>query len=187
MVLAATMAAQAAVLPGWWTALHRMPRMESAFTQESESAVFGKLTKEGTLQLGRGGRFRVNYTKGITLVSDGTQLIQYDPATRTAQRMDLQNATREMPLLNVLVDPASIVSFYTVKGDGESRVILEPRRKELPKVMIEGSGTFLRRIAWTDPTGAQQTLELKRPNTPKRDFPAATFTFTAPAGTRWIQ
>jgi outer membrane lipoprotein-sorting protein len=187
MALAATMAAQATVLPGWWTALHRMSRMEATFIQESESAVFGKLTKEGTLQLGHGGRFRVSYTKGIVLVSDGIQLIQYDPATRTAQRMDLRTATREMPLLNVLVDPASIESFYTVRGDGESRVTLEPKRKELPKVMIEGSGTFLRRIAWTDPTGAQQTLDLKQPRSPKRDFPPATFIFTAPAGTRWIQ
>ncbi len=187
MVLATTMVAQAAALPGWWTALHRMPRMESPFVQESESAVFGKLAKEGLLQLGRSGRFRVGYTKGIILVSDGVQLIQYDPSTRTAQRMDLQAATREMPLLNVLVDPASIESYYSIKGDGEARVILDPKRKDLPKVVVEGSGTFLRRIAWTDPTGAQQTLELKRPSTPKRDFPAATFTFTAPAGTRWIQ
>lgn len=161
--------------------------MEASFVQESESAVFGKLAKEGILQIGRGGRFRVSYTGGIVLVSDGTQLVQYDPATRTAQRMDLQTATREMPLLNVLVDPASIEAYYTVKGDGETRVVLDPRRKDLPSVTVEGSGAFLHRMSWTDATGAEQTLELKRPSTPKRDFPPATFTFTAPTGTRWLQ
>lgn len=161
--------------------------MEAAFVQASESAVFGKLAKNGTLQLGRGGRFRVSYTKGIVLVSDGAQLIQYDPATRTAQRMDLKAATQEMPLLNVLVDPASIETYYTVRGEDERRVILEPKRKDLPKVAVEGQGSFLRRILWTDPTGAQQTLDLTQPRTPARDFPPSTFVFTAPAGTRWIR
>ncbi len=186
-ILLTAAVAHSAEAPQWWKNLHRVSRMEAAFVQESESAVFGKLTKEGSLQLSRGGRFRVAYTKGIILVSDGTQLIQYDPAAKTAQRMDLRTATRDMPLLNVLADPASLEAYYTTKADGETRMILEPKRKDLPKVTVEGHGAFLQRIAWTDPTGANQVLNLKAPRTPAKDFPSSTFIFTAPAGTRWIQ
>jgi outer membrane lipoprotein-sorting protein len=166
--------------------MHRMPRMESSFTQESESAVFGKLTKNGRLQLSRGGRFRVTYTKGIVVVSDGDQLIHYDSSIRTAQRMELRAAIRDMPLLNVLVNPDAIESFYSVTGSSETRVVLEPKRKDLPVVVVEGQSGFLRRISWTDPTGAKQVFSLKDPHSPKNGFPVSTFQFTAPAGTRWI-
>jgi len=52
LLCVALMPVQAAV-PGWWTAFSRMPSMESRFRQESESAVFGKLAREGRLALYR--------------------------------------------------------------------------------------------------------------------------------------
>jgi outer membrane lipoprotein-sorting protein len=160
--------------------------MEAEFVQESESAVFGKLTKAGTLQLATGGRLRVTYVKGMVLVSDGSKLIQYDPAARTAQRMDLRSAAKDMPLLNVLVNPSALENSYVVKAEGEDRVLLEPKRKELPEVTVEGRGAFLNRVTWTDPTGARQMLQLKNSRIPKADFPASMFKFAAPQGTRWI-
>ena len=177
---------QAAELPSWWKALPRMVRLESEFVQESESAVFGKLKKAGRLQLGSGGRLRVTYEKGLLLVSDGVNLIQYDPVTRTAQRLDLRSATRDMPLLNLLVDPAALEAAYSVKAEDEDRIQLDPKRKDLPKVTVEGRDGFLRRVTWIDGTGAKQVLELKNPHIPKTAFPPSNFSFKAPAGTRWI-
>ena len=185
-VLFAAGALQAADLPAWWKALPGLSRFESGFVQESESAVFGKLKKEGQLQLAKGGRLRVTYLKGMILVSDGTQLIQYDPMAMTAQRLALHSATRDMPLLNILVDPAALQAAYQVKAESADQVLLEPKRKDLPKVTVEGKDGFLRRVTWTDATGAKQVLELKNPHIPGQAFPPSVFTFKAPAGTRWI-
>src|SRR5512145_3326192 len=95
-LLAAAGSLGASGLPAWWTALPGLPRLESRFTQESESAVFGKLRREGKLQLAKGGRLRVTYDKGMILVADGTNLIQYDPMARTAQRLSLRTARKDM-------------------------------------------------------------------------------------------
>lgn len=186
LLLAAGMV-QGAELPAWWAALLQQPRLESEFTQISESAVFGHLKKAGLIQLDSGGRLRVSYVKGVTLVSDGKTLVQYDPSARTAQRMDLRSAVRDMPLLNVLVDPRALEASYSIRVEAPERLQLEPRRKDLPAVQAQGENGFLKRISWTDPTGAQQSVELKAPRTPKEKWPPATFTFTPPAGTRWIR
>ena len=163
-----------------------MPRLESAFVQESASAVFGKLKKEGTLQLAKGGRLRVTYQGGTVLVSDGVELIQYDPQTRTAQRLSLNAATRDMPLLNILVDPAALEDAYLVKSARADEVTLEPKRKDLLPITVEGRNGLLKRVIWVDGTGARQVLELKNPRIPRKAFPPSIFTFMAPAGTRWI-
>ncbi len=176
----------AGALPAWWKALPRTSRMECTFVQESESAVFGKLRKEGTLKLAQGGKLHVAYTKGMLLIADGRNLVQYDPIAMTAQRMDLRSAAAEMPLLNILVDPGALDTSYEAKAEDEGKVLLEPRRRNLPKVMLEGKDGMLWRITWTDGTGAKQVLELKNPQIPKVDFPATTFVFRAPVGTRWI-
>ena len=176
---------QGAELPAWWKLLPNLARLESGFIQESESAVFGKLTKTGKLQLAKGGRLRVTYEKGMVLVSDGVHLTQYDPMARTAQRLELRSATKDMPLLNILVDPAALGAAYTIRAENGD-VQLEPRRKDLPKVLVEGRNGLLKRVTWTDATGAKQVLELTKPRVPGQDFPPAVFTFKAPAGTRWI-
>ena len=185
-VLFAAGTLQAAELPAWWKALPHLSRLESGFIQESESAVFGKLKKEGKIQLAKGGRLRVTYVKGMVLVSDGIHLIQYDPMAVTAQRLSLRSATRDMPLLNILVDPTALESAYQIKAETADQVLLEPKRKDLPKVMVEGKDGLLKRVTWTDATGAKQVLELKNPRVPNTDFPPSVFTFKAPAGTRWI-
>lgn len=184
--LIAAGALQAADLPAWWKELPRLSRFESGFIQESESAVFGKLKKEGQLQLAKGGRLRVTYVKGMVLVSDGTNLVQYDPMAMTAQRLKLRSATRDMPLLNILVDPGALEAVYRIRVEDENRVLLEPKRKDLPKVVVEGQDGMLKRVTWTDATGAGQMLELQHPRIPGKGFPSSTFTFIAPAGTRWI-
>lgn len=177
---------QAGALPGWWNGLLRTQRLESDFTQVSESAVFGQLKRSGRLQVGGGGRLRVSYSGGLLVVSDGATLVQYDSSTRTAQRLNLHTAVKDMPLLNILIDPSALEASYTVLSEQPDQVLLKPKRKELPAVVVEGSGSFLRRIQWTDGTGAQQEIRLTQPRTPKAPFPASLFRFTAPAGTRWI-
>jgi len=172
-------------LPAWWRSFSRAPRLESAFVQSSESAVFGKLTRKGRLQVARGGFLRVAYERGILLVGDGRDLIQYDPGARTAQKLDLRAAAREMPLVNVLLDPEALGQAYRVRAEG-ARVLLEPRRKGLPAVALEGQGSLLKRLSWTDPTGAKQVLELTDPRVPAT-FSAPDYRFQAPAGTRWIE
>ena len=157
-VLVAAGALQSADLPPWWKALPRLARFESGFIQESESAVFGKLRKEGKLQLAKGGRLRVTYVKGMVLVSDGINLIQYDPMAMTAHRLALRSATRDMPLLNILVDPAALGAAYEIKAENPDQVLLEPKRKDLPQVLVEGKDGFLRRLTWTDATGAKHPL-----------------------------
>jgi len=184
--LVAMSALQAAELPVWWKTLTNLSRLESGFVQESESAVFGKLTKTGKLQLAKGGKLRVTYEKGMVLVSDGVQLTQYDPMARTAQRLELHSATKDMPLLNILVDPAALGTAYTIKAENADQVLLEPKRKDLPKVLVEGRDGLLKRVTWTDATGAKQVLELTKPRVPSHAYPPAVFTFKAPAGTRWI-
>ena len=81
-----------AALPTWWTAFTRMPSLESRFRQESDSLVFGKLARQGRLALARGGRLRVTYEGGLSITCDGRHLVQYDPDTRTAQRVELARA-----------------------------------------------------------------------------------------------
>jgi outer membrane lipoprotein-sorting protein len=161
--------------------------LESSFNQESESAVFGKLRRKGTLRLAQGGRLRVEYTKGMVLVADGRSLVQYDPEARTAQRVNLRSAAADAPLLNILLNPRTLeATFKASPGPGADAVTLEPRKAGLPSVVVEGQGLFLKRIRWTDATGAKQVIELLDPRVPASLDPAL-FTFKAPAGTRWLE
>ncbi len=178
--------ARAADLPGWWTAFPSLPRLDTGFVQESESAVFGKLERKGRLRLAQGGRLRVDYLKGVVLVANGRSLIQYDPAARTAQRQNLRSVVADAPLLNVLLNPGTLPAFYEATpapGDG---VVLVPRRPSLPRVELAGRGRLLQRIQWTDATGARQRIEFQDPRVPAAIDPAV-FTFQPPAGTRWLE
>jgi outer membrane lipoprotein-sorting protein len=176
----------AAETPAWWKAFTGAPRMEAGFRQESDSAVFGKLTRTGTLRLAKGGRLRVEYRKGLLLVADGRTLVQYDAEARTAQKVDLRSASKDAPLLVVLLDPGALDQVFTVKpGATAEAFALEPRKPGLPRVTLEGKGGMPHRISWVDPTGAHQVLEFLSPHVPA-SFDATTFTFKAPAGTRWL-
>jgi outer membrane lipoprotein-sorting protein len=159
--------------------------MESGFVQESESAVFGKLVRHGRLRLAQGGRLRVDYQGGLVLVADGRSLVQYDPQARTAQRQNLRSAVADAPMLNVLLNPKTLGSFYQVEAGPEDTVRLEPRRPGLPRLELAGSGRLIRRIQWTDATGARQRIEFQDPKIPGA-FEPAVFSFQAPAGTRWL-
>lgn len=171
--------------PAWWTAFTTAPRLEARFTQESESAVFGKLKRAGTLRLAKGGRLRVEYRQGLLLVADGRQFYQYDPQARTAQKADLRGAAKDAPLLAVLLDPGTLEQVFKVREEA-GRVLLEPRKAGLPKVTVEGRGGLPGRISWTDPTGARQVLDLQDAKVPAKPFGESTFSFQAPAGTRWL-
>jgi len=173
-------------LPPWWKSLPDLPRLECTFVQESESAVFGKIRKEGRLQLSKGGRIRVAYVEGLVIVSDGKSLVQYDPSVRTAQRLDLHSAASDMPLLNVFLDPRALNVVYRAKVQASGAITLEPRRPGLPSVELEGKGSFLHRVIWNDATGAKQVLELVNPRIPPA-LPEATYKLRVPEGTRWIE
>lgn len=177
-------AAPAMALPGWWTAFLNQPAFQSRFTQESESAVFGTLRRQGSLAVARGGRMRAAYVQGLLLVADGRDLVQYDPDTRTAQRWDLRAARTEAPLLALLLDPGSVAAHYLAQPLDSRRLRLAPRRKDLPEVELEGRGATPTVLRWTDPSGAKQVLRLEAVATGPVD-PAA-FRFDPPAGTRWI-
>lgn len=170
--------------PGWWARLQARPSLEAAFVQEGDSAVFGKVIREGTLRIAPGGRLRVSYTRGLLIVCDGKKLIQYDPDTRSAQRLDLKRALAEAPLLTVLMDPKDVARHFRVEFQGE-RVKLIPKDPGLPTLEGEGKGGWPERFQWTDATGARQVLRLKAPHPAKED--PASFKFTAPAGTRWAE
>jgi outer membrane lipoprotein-sorting protein len=89
-------------------------------------------------------------------------------------------------LLYVLLNPGALGGYYDAKpGAGES-LTLEPSRPDLPRVELDGRGRLLRRIQWTDATGARQVIELQNPTVPAAPFPASTFTFLPPPGTRWL-
>ena len=179
-------AAQAGELPAWWKAFPGLPRLESSFVQESDSAVFGKLSRQGRLKLAKGGRLRVEYRKGVLLVADGASLIQYDPDARTAQRTRLRTAAADMPLLYILLNPGALAGYYEVRPAGGDTLTLEPRRQDLPRVELTGRGNLLQRIQWTDATGARQVIQLQDPHIPAAPFAASEFTFQAPTGTRWL-
>jgi len=89
------------------------------------------------------------------------------------------------PLLNILLNPSALAGFYEAKAGSGQEVALEPRRKDLPRVVLTGRDGLLQRIQWRDATGASQEIELQNPRTPP-PFAAATFTFDPPAGTRWL-
>jgi len=173
-------------LPAWWHGFLALSRLESGFVQSSESAVFGKLRRQGQLKLAKGGRLRVEYRQGLLLVTDGRTLVQYDPEARTAQKTPLRGAAADTPLLNVLLNPGALAGFYEAKAAPGDAVALEPLRPGLTRVLLTGQGGLLRRIQWTDATGARQDIELQDPRVPAAPFDAATFTFQAPAGTRWL-
>jgi outer membrane lipoprotein-sorting protein len=177
----------AAEAPAWWRTFIAAPRMEARFEQEAESAVFGKQKRSGLLRMAKGGRIRVEYQKGLLLVADGRTLVQYDPDARSAQQVDLRSASKDAPLLLVLLDPGTLGEVFTVQpGPGPDTLSLEPRKPGLPRVTLEGRGGLPRRITWTDPTGARQVLSFTAPTIPARPFEAGLFTFKAPAGTRWL-
>ena len=173
-----------APLPSWWQHFAGLSKLESDFAQVSESTVFGTLRKQGHLAVAAGGRLRVAYTKGLLLVSDGKRMVQYDPQARTAQGLDLARALGEFPILNLLVDPRSLEASYEVIAEGD-RIRLKPRRAALPEVRVEGQGGLPTRISWKDATGAQQNLTLTNSRQPS-GFPAGTFRFEPPKGTRWL-
>lgn len=184
-MLAAVVAVHApAAVPGWWSAFTRMTALESRFRQESESLVFGKLTREGHLVLARGGRLRVAYDGGLQVSCDGRHLVQYDPDTRTAQQVPLTLAVRDFPLLGVLLDPTHLARLYRVEPSSGDSLRLVPREAGLPGLQVSGRSGQLRRLEWTDPTGARQTLELLDPRTPSALSPGA-FRPQVPSGTRW--
>jgi len=170
--------------PAWWTAFSRMQPLESRFRQESDSAVFGKLAKEGRLALAKGGRLRVAYRGGLVITCDGRHLVQYDPDTRTAQRIELSRAVRDFPLLGMLLDPARLDRLYRVDASGGDTVKLLPREQGLPELKATGRNGLLRTLEWTDPSGARQKLELLDPKSPAPLAPDA-FKAQVPAGTRW--
>ena len=180
---AASLGAQS--LPSWWWPMLDAPRFESRFTQESESQVFGKLAKQGRIEAAQGGRLRVSYEDGLLLVADGASLIQYDPDTRTAQRMDLGQALLDMPLLNLLVAPERLAKVYKVETVSADTVRLVPLQKDLPAMEIQGSGRFARALRWTDATGAKQLLRLLDPKSPAA-IPADRFKFALPKGATMV-
>ncbi|MBL0209552.1 MAG: outer membrane lipoprotein carrier protein LolA [Holophagaceae bacterium] len=173
-------------LPPWWKAFANVPRIQSAFVQTSDSAVFGKLKRKGSVRLAKGGRLRVVYEDGLELVADGRSLIQFDPDTRTAQRMELSEAAREAPLLRLLTDPTKLGGTYAIEPSPNGQVWLKPLKKGLPEVRVEGSGSLPKRLMWTDASGAGQVLELLGANIPAKPFPAGTFDFQPPKNTRWL-
>lgn len=173
-----------AALPAWWVAFVKQPALASRFRQESDSAVFGRMAREGELLLARGGRLRVAYDSGLTVTSDGRHLVQYDPDTRTAQRVALARAVHEFPLLGILLDPANLDRLYRVEGQAGEALKLVPRGKELPELTITGRNGLLRSLEWLDPTGARQRLELLAPKVPAQ-LDAAAFKAQVPPGTRW--
>ena len=171
-------------LPGWWTAFPKVPALASRFRQESDSAVFGKMVREGHLLLARGGRLKVVYDAGGMAVADGRHLVQYDPDTRTAQRMELARALREFPLLGILLDPSKVGTFYRAEALGGDAVKLVPKSRDLPELKATGRGGLLRSLEWTDPTGARQRMELLDPKVPAVPRLEA-FRPDLPKGTRW--
>jgi outer membrane lipoprotein-sorting protein len=171
--------------PAWWTAFLKIPGFQARFVQESDSAVFGTLRRTGTLAGARGGRLRAVYEKGLVLVADGKDLVQYDPDTRTAQRWDLREARIEAPLLALLLDPASASAFFTLQPQEGGRLRLKPKRKDLPEVELEGRGSTPTQLRWTDPSGARQVLRLEGVTVSAALSPA-TFQFDPPKGTRWV-
>ena len=173
-----------AALPGWWSAFARTPMLESRFRQESDSLVFGKLAREGRLALGRGGRLRVAYVGGLTVTCDGRHLVQYDPDTRTAQRIELAQAVRDFPLLGLLLDPARLERLYRAESLGGEALRLVPKEAGLPELKATGRKGLLWSLEWTDPTGARQKLELLDPKTSATPTPGL-FQPQLPAGTRW--
>jgi outer membrane lipoprotein-sorting protein len=158
--------------------------LESAFLQESDSAVFGKLQRRGKLQLARGGKLRVAYDRGLVLVSDGKRLVQYDPDARTAQALDLAQAAAQTPLVNLLMNPRRLQESYTASAEGGA-VRLRPTKGGLPEVRVEPKGGLPGRIEWTDGTGSKQVLVLVDARVPST-LPEAAFRFEAPKGTRWL-
>jgi outer membrane lipoprotein-sorting protein len=176
------MAPAVAGAPAWWMQLLKGRTLSAAFVQESDSAVFGKVQRKGKLQVAPGGKLCVVYEGGLLLVSDGKRLVQYDPDTRSAQRLELKRALREAPLLALLVEPSDLERYYAIAFQGE-RAKLTPKAKDLPVVEAEGKGGFPLRFRWTDPTGAVQELRLINPSAVVAE--ASAFRFTPPAGTRW--
>lgn len=175
-----------AELPPWWKAFTNVPRLQARFVQTSDSSVFGKLKRNGNVRLAKPGRLHVVYEDGLELVADGQSLIQFDPDTRTAQRMDLLAATTEAPMLRLLTDPTKLGSTYSIEPFANGQVLLKPLKQGLPEIRIQGSGSLPKRLIWADPSGAGQVLELLDARIPANDFPAGTFRFQAPKGTRWL-
>jgi len=180
---AASLAAQS--LPGWWRPMLDAPRFESRFIQTSQSHVFGNLVKKGRIEAAQGGRLRVSYDEGLLLVADGANLIQYDPDTRTAQRMDLGQALLDTPLLNLLVAPERLTKTYKVERVSADTVRLVPLQKDLPTLEVQGSGRFARVLRWTDATGAKQELRLLDPKVPA-PFNEGRFQFKLPQGATMV-
>ena len=135
-----------AALPGWWNTFSRKPALESRFRQESESLVFGKLKREGQLLLAPGGRLKVSYAGGLTVTCDGRSLVQYDPDTRTAQRVELARAVRDFPLLGILLEPARLERLYRVEAFGGEGLRLVPRETGLPELRATGRGGLLHTV-----------------------------------------
>lgn len=173
-------------LPGWWKAMASLPGLDCRFVQTSESAVFGRMERQGRLQTAKGGRLRVAYDSGLLLVSDGKALVHFDPEARTAQRLELRAAVLDMPLLNLLVDPSALPDSYLLEAGAADALRLRPRRPGLPEVHVEGRGHAATRLRWKDGTGAGQELRLLDPRVIPSPPPAA-FRFEAPKGTRWLK
>ena len=110
--------------------------------------------------------------------------MQYDPDTRTAQRVELARAVRDFPLLGILLDPARLERLYRLETYGGETLKLVPKEAGLPELKATGRKGMLRSLEWIDPTGARQKLELLDPKAPGALSPDA-FKAQVPTGTRW--
>ena len=131
-----------------------------------------------------GGRLRVAYEGGLTVTCDGRHLVQYDPDTRTAQKVELARAVRDFPLLGILLEPARLERLYRVEAFGGEGLRLLPRETGLPELRATGRGGLLHTVEWTDTSGAKQKLELLDAKVPAAQ-PPSTFRPNLPTGTRW--
>lgn len=184
LVFAISCCLWAEALPAWWSHTCSQRHLDARFVQESQSSIFGSMKKSGRIQLSRPGKLKVAYEGGLILVSDGMDMVQYDPQTRTASRMDLEKSLQEVPILRLLMGSAPVQGKAKLEVLKNGAISLDPGKAGSPKVELQGEGHFLKRISWTDGTGAKQSLELMDIKTTAA--PSSTFKLKLPGGTKWV-
>jgi len=98
----------------------------------------------------------------------------------------MHSVSEEWPLLRLLADPPSLGEVYSVASPDAETVKLTPKKQGLPELVLRGRGAFLHRAEWVDGTGAKQALTFTSPKSPA-DPGKRPFTFSPPAGTKWIR
>ncbi|MEY3315213.1 MAG: outer-membrane lipoprotein carrier protein LolA [Holophagaceae bacterium] len=161
--------------------------MEYLFSQSSSSPIFGEAKEKGQIFVGEKGQFRMDYDSGVSIVSDGRTIVQYDPSTNTATRSLISAEVRTHSLWDIICNQESNATTQVTKINSNAYAIrgLGITSNNMP-IEFRFNDSYLESIQWVDKSGGTQILSLGKPKALRFEN-RKRLILTLPNKTRWVK